>query len=163
MNILNSHRKKVYFENLKIDFSQTLVLLDIDGTLVNDGDVSLSAPVLSKLDEIKRNNIVKICSNKRDEKRREKFEKLTGIEYLDSSYKKPNKKIASLFSSGGRSVIVIGDKFLTDGLLATRISARFIKVERKSNGKESLLIRFSYMIDNTASFFLKKFIYPQKE
>ena len=96
--------------------------------------------------------------------RKKKFEQLLEIEYLDSKYKKPNKKITSLFSSDGRSIVVIGDKFFTDGLLAIKISARFIKIDRKSDGKEPFLIKFSYMIDNIAWFFWRSlFIHKKNE
>jgi hypothetical protein len=44
--------------------------------------------------------------------------------------------------------VVIGDKDLTDGLLARRIGARFIKVLRKLDPADRLASRVANLIDN---------------
>jgi predicted HAD superfamily phosphohydrolase YqeG len=53
-----------------------------------------------------------------------------------------------LEQSGPHSYLVIGDKFLTDGLFAKNIGGKFIKVQRKVFGQESLLAKLVNFIDD---------------
>ena len=49
----------------------------------------------------------------------------------------------------GRALVVIGDKDLTDGLLARRAGGRFIKVLRKLDPGDRLSSRMANLFDNT--------------
>jgi len=51
-------------------------------------------------------------------------------------------------------LVVIGDKYCTDGLFARNLKARFVLVLRKRSGRERLIVRISYLIDRVVSWVL---------
>lgn len=104
-----------------------VILLDIDGTLVADGSQTLPAPVIKKIKELGDKNRVILCSNKRDWERIKKFSQLAGTEFIIGQRKPWFFGIKKQLKG---PLVVIGDKFLTDGLLAKLIGAKFIKVKR---------------------------------
>lgn len=106
--------------------------MDMDGTLRPDEDLEMSSEVLNKLEELKAKNEVHLTSNK------------------GNKIKKPSRKAAEGVDLEDKKVIVIGDKFLTDGLFAKNIGAEFIKVKRKISGKEALFVKITYLIDDLA-------------
>lgn len=141
-----------YFEELNVDFENRVVLLDADGTLVaDDGSLDISRPVLDKIAELKRNNTVFLCVNSYDKIRKNKLEEILRLPILNKKYRKPSRKIVSVLErSGPHHYLVIGDKFLTDGLFAKNIGGKFIKVRRKISGKESLIIKLINLADDLA-------------
>ena len=155
------------FENLDVsNLKDTLIFLDIDGTLIADNQSEPSKPVLKKIKEFEKENVVWLCSNSLNHTRNKKVSDLSGLRLI-KGYRKPNKKILTLVSkkdlfthtftpSSLRSIIVIGDKVLTDGLFALRIKAKFIKVKRKL-GRDRLRIKLYNLIDDIAFLVLKPF------
>jgi predicted HAD superfamily phosphohydrolase YqeG len=140
------------FEQLAIDVANSLVILDIDGTLVPDCGRVASAAVVQKVLELKRRgNEVRLCSNSR---RGNYAERLAAIAaQLDVGvcpvvFRKPSPLALSGVDRKGREVVVIGDKDLTDGLLARRVGAHFIKVRRKLDLADRLSSRMANLIDN---------------
>lgn len=125
-----------FFEELETPWSGAVIFLDVDGTLRPDGDQKMSPEVLKKLDELRARNEVLLTSNK------------------ENRAKKPSRKAAEGVNTAGRKAIVIGDKFLTDGLFAKNIGAEFIKVGRKTSGNESLFVKITYLIDDLVSAIL---------
>ncbi len=140
------------FEELNIDFKNQVVLLDADGTLVpDDGSLIISRTVLDKISELKQHNTVFLCINSYDKIRKNKLEEISGLPILNKKYRKPNRKIVSVLErSGPHHYVVIGDKFLTDGLFAKNIGGEFIKVKRKISGQESLVIKLINLGDDLA-------------
>ncbi len=137
------------FEELNIDFKNQVVLLDADGTLVADGSLDISQPVRDKISELKRGNTVFLCINSYDKIKKNKLEEIIGLPILNKKYRKPSHKIVSVLErSGPHSYLVIGDKYLTDGLFAKNIGAEFIKVKRKISGQESLVIKLINLADD---------------
>ena len=57
-----------------------------------------------------------------------------------------------------KELLVIGDKFLTDGLFAKNIGAEFIKAKRKISGQESILIKLINLFDDLLCLLLGKLI-----
>ena len=136
------------FEEININFKDKIILLDIDGTLVTDSDIDISESIIKKVLEIKKQNEIYLCTNKRNLERNKKIERILKLKIINSRFKKPNKKILSEFDHDDKkSKIVIGDKFLTDGIFAYRIGAKFIYVKRRSNGKETFFIKIVHLID----------------
>ncbi|OHC47303.1 MAG: hypothetical protein A2X69_06185 [Rhodobacteraceae bacterium GWF1_65_7] len=119
-------------------WSGVVIFLDIDGTLRPDGDQEMDQEVLNKLAELKAKNEVHLISNK------------------GNNIKKPSREAAKGVDMAGKKVIVIGDKFLTDGLFAKNIGAEFIKIKRKVSGKEPLFVKFTYLVDDFISVILWK-------
>lgn len=152
-----------YFENLDTaSIKDSLIFLDVDGTLVADNQASPSEEVLKKVKSLSLRNIVWLCSNSFNGNRNEIIHNLTKLPII-KGHRKPSKKILSqvskedrvLSDGSARKIIVIGDKILTDGFFARRIGAEFIKVKRKI-GKDRLCVKIYNLLDNIAYTFLKK-------
>mgnify|MGYP002813994512 CR=1 FL=1 len=70
----------------------------------------------------------------------------------DTDLRKPSKNILELVDeSPFKDKLVIGDKFLTDGLFAKNIGAEFTKVARIESENDRFYIKFLYWIDDLAS------------
>jgi len=77
-----------------------------------------------------------------------------GLKIADMKHKKPSKKILeTIHVKNPRRIVVIGDKFLTDGLFAKRIGAKFLMVKRKLSFNEPLLVKAINFIDGMAYHF----------
>lgn len=146
------------FEDLSVPFSDAVVFLDIDGTIVADGKIDIDKAVKEKLSQLKKNNQVYLTTNSRKTSVSE-IEKQVGISVINKKHKKPSPRILEEFSFDvTKKKIVIGDKFLTDGLFAKRIGAQFIKVKRKVSHQQRMLITASYVLDDFVSLFLSRFL-----
>lgn len=145
----------MFFRDLEIKGKN--VLLDVDGVLVPDALDVLAEGELKSAKELNRNNKVLILSNNRDLDRVKKISIQTGIEAIETSFKKPNPRTVEGLEFGNNTVVV-GDKMYTDGLLAARIGGEFIKVKRLIHKKDRLWIKVSYFLDNIFSLPLKWFI-----
>lgn len=125
-----------FFEEISAPWEGAVIFLDVDGTLRPDGGEGFEQKVSEKLEGLKAKNTVYLVSNK------------TG------AAKKPGRKVADGVDLKDKQVIVIGDKFLTDGLFAKNIGAEFIKVKRKISGQEPFLVKITYLIDDFVSAIL---------
>jgi len=135
----------------------SLVFLDVDGTLVPDGTNYISSPLLKKIEELKKTNTVVLLSNAPTRERIARIARALGITYIDTRHKKPSRKIMKLLPKHGRkTTVVIGDKFLTDGLFAKNIGAQFLKVKRLAAPQEKFVNRLIYILDDMASFFTRQ-------
>lgn len=128
-----------------------LIFLDIDGTLIHDNHHELDEDMIRKTSTLKEKNEVYLCSNSRNHERNRKVAELTGIPYLETDLRKPDQKILELIPDPKKKKLVIGDKFLTDGLFAKAIKADFIKVERLTSEHDSPYIKFLYWTDDLIS------------
>lgn len=137
-----------YFEELDVKFEDKIILLDIDGTLTADSELFFEHEVMKRLAEVKEKNTVYLCSNCNDNERKRKTAEILGVRIIDTSKKKPSKSVIAGLNLKGEDCVVIGDKFLIDGLFARNIGACFILVKKKISGKETLKVRFINFIDN---------------
>ncbi|MDP2642159.1 MAG: hypothetical protein Q8P21_02625 [bacterium] len=146
------NRKQHYFEEIVIpDEPSCLVIIDIDGTLAPDtpGDIAVENAVKEKVVELSNRHRVYLCSNGKDRDRAQGIASMLGIELIDSKYKKYSRKILKdIRLDPNRRTLVIGDKILTDGLLALRLHAHFYLIKRKHSGKERLLVRLMEFLDD---------------
>lgn len=138
------------FEELNIvDLKDYLIFLDIDGTIINDNEHKVSKENLKIIDELKKYNQLYLCSNSQNRDRNIKVAGLVDTEYIDTDLRKPSKKILDLIDhTPFAKKLVIGDKFLTDGLFAKNIKAEFIKVKRITSENDRFYIKFLYWIDD---------------
>ncbi len=126
----------------------TTVILDVDGTLLPDGGDRFDDATLSMLKSLAKGARIYLCSNTRHGARIRALAEAAGVLYVDSRYRKPNPKVLlGVAPSPEFPFSVVGDKYLTDGCLAARIRAPFTKVRTLSLGKESLYVRFTYLMD----------------
>lgn len=144
---------KSYFENLPLNKRGQIIFLDVDGTLIaDDGGVNFAPEVIKKIDELKRNNRVFLCTNSHDRMRNIKIGARLNLPIVSEEYKKPDHRILDgLEFVAADKKMVIGDKFLTDGRFAKNIGAEFIKVKRKISGKESFSVKLVNILDDMLS------------
>lgn len=122
------------------EFRGATVFLDIDGTLVPDGEETLDpaeAYTLSALTEVAQVYLLASKEFHRIHALAERY----GAEAIVTAYMKPSPRIAEGIALPSRPRYVIGDKVLTDGWFASRIGARFVRVERLVDGSESFAVR----------------------
>jgi predicted HAD superfamily phosphohydrolase YqeG len=141
----------LFFEQHTFHFENCLVILDIDGTIVPDCGQVAPAAVVEKVLELKaRGNEIRLCSNSRRGNYAQRLDALAaqlGVGVCPVVFRKPSTLAISGLARNGRPLIVIGDKDLTDGLLARRIGAQFIKVRRKLDPADRLSSRMANLID----------------
>ncbi|MBU2103723.1 UbiA family prenyltransferase [Patescibacteria group bacterium] len=136
----------MHFSKQKFDLHSTVVFLDVDGTLVADKEETLSAEVLAAVTKLSKDNEVYLASNGKAE-RAEGIAKLHHLKTLPKLHK-PLLSKAVKTAKGERSVVVIGDKFLTDGVFALLLGARFLKVDRIIGKDESTYTKGIYALDD---------------
>ncbi len=142
----------VYFKDLEITFTDSIVLLDIDGTITFDSQDDIDDSY-DKVQEIKKkNNRIYLCSNTRNNERVKKLSKRLGIDYILSRHQKPSPKVlhdSDLQDTSRKKMIVIGDKLITDGWFAKKLRISFIKVKRLASARDSLLTKLVRNFDDT--------------
>jgi len=141
----------LYFEQHTFHIEHSLVILDIDGTLVPDcGQVAPTA-VVAKVQELKAlGNEVRLCSNSRRGNYAQRLNAIAAqlqVGVCPVVFRKPSLLAIAGLDRKGRPLVVIGDKDLTDGLLARRAGAHFIKVRRKLDPADRLSSRLANVID----------------
>jgi len=134
------------------------IILDIDGTITPDAKSEISPGVLGAIQSLANRNKVYLFSNHQNGVRNRALAQRLGLEYIDTPHRKPSRKVL-----GGmpmchktRPMIIIGDKILTDGLFASRIGARFIRVARVLSSSDPKLVRLAYFLDNMIAYLLTK-------
>ncbi len=139
-----------------------IIFLDIDGTITSDGRDEVEVHLINKIKELVTKNKVYLCSNKKNKNNRNlKIESLSGAIFLDTTYRKPNKKILDLVKNEQNlDSLVIGDKYLTDARFAYNIEADFIYVSRIKSDNDSVFTKITYLIDDIFKYmigFISKF------
>lgn len=122
------------------------VYLDLDGTIVADGQGELAPHEAKALSELKEGRDVYIVSNK-GLGRAPRIAEMHGIKAILSDYKKPNPQVLGSLGQPPDGAVVIGDKVLTDGIFAWRIGADFIKVDSLRAPTDDMYINVAYAID----------------
>lgn len=138
------------------------ILLDIDGVVMADGEEELSEKALPYIQELIGSNDVWLVSNSRRKGRTPKVAGMLNVPWADTKLRKPDPRILKHVQAvDGKPLLVIGDKFLTDGLFAltTKAKARLLKRRLKSK-KDRPFAVFAYTLDDLVSGFLK-FLYSR--
>ncbi len=132
------------------------VILDIDGTLVPERSVKLPEPVRVFVKELAAHSDVYLCSNSHLDQRTLAFAEMLGVKYVESHYRKPRIDIRSVTGTTNE-LVVIGDKWLTDGRLARRNQARFVKVKHIADKHTPWLAEASYAFDALVYWWVRVF------
>jgi predicted HAD superfamily phosphohydrolase YqeG len=140
------------FEEQAFDFSNVVIALDVDGTIVADCADTASEAVVRKVRDLQqRGNEVCLCSNSRRGDYAQRLAALgrqLGVEVCPVVFRKPSRLALRNLKLDGRKLVVIGDKDLTDGLLARRFDARFIKVRRKLDPQDRSVSKLANLFDD---------------
>lgn len=126
------------------------ILFDIDGTLAAAGSSLVSPETIAEVKELAEKNDVYLFSNKRLPARNQAVAALLGVPLIVSPYRKPSLRVLEHVSRE-KPLVVIGDKVLTDGLLAWRAGAKFMRVSRITAKGESVLDQFYNAVDDVAT------------
>src|SRR3989338_8580070 len=139
-----------FFAELDIDkLKGYLILLDIDGTLTHNRLSAMERATIEKVKELKKHNVIYLVSNRNDHARNKKVGECANVEYLETNLRKPSTRIVKLLKNPlKKPLLVIGDKFLTDGIFAKRIHAKFIKVKRLTSYKDGSFMIAVYFLDD---------------
>lgn len=155
MSVLEG-RHQLYFWELDLDaFDNCTVIVDIDGTLIGAGSDVTEEKVKKAIERLDQKNEVLLFSNHPDNERLKRIAAEMGISHITSFRRKPNPNIMRDVPTCEGTMVVIGDKTLTDGLFALFIGARFIKVRRVHHANDPLTTRLYYVLDDVASFFAR--------
>ena len=123
------------------------IVLDIDGTLVSAGQWAPPPGVVAAVERLKKDNDVFLFSNKNIPTRNGKVAEALDVPLLDSSAKKPFPRVLENLPSE-KPLVVVGDKFLTDGLLAYFTGSEFVHVARVSGTGEPLMDKTINAVDD---------------
>jgi predicted HAD superfamily phosphohydrolase YqeG len=138
-----------FFHDISIDtIKDSVVILDIDGTLTCSSSTSVSDAVRQKISVLQRSNAVYLFSNNYNGVRSRMIARDLNVPYIESPHKKPNKKILNYITQGTCPVIAIGDKFLTDGLFAHFSRVEHIRVRRYHCATDSIWDRAACVFDD---------------
>jgi decaprenyl-phosphate phosphoribosyltransferase len=136
----------MYFKDIDTSsLATTTIFLDVDGTLVADKGTDSDPISVEKIHELARISDLYLCSNG-NASRTAHMAKQLGVRALPR-LRKPFPHSAAHSIARGKRIVVIGDKFLTDGLFALCIGATFIKVDRIRSFDDGALTRAAYTID----------------
>jgi 4-hydroxybenzoate polyprenyltransferase/predicted HAD superfamily phosphohydrolase YqeG len=148
-------------------FRDAVVILDIDGTIAYDKDVEVLGPEKAALEALKTVAKKVILVSNGEHMRTQAFGESHGIFSHVSEFKKPNRKILQKIlaeKEEGDKLVVIGDKFLTDGLLALQTKVHFVHVKSLQRKDESLMNNFIFFLDDVLGkgFDLLRLMRPQQ-
>lgn len=144
-----------YFTELDVaDFVNTTIVLDIDGTFIPERSERLSESASAVVRALAEKNDLYLCSNSGLKDRTVRLAETLGVNYIESHYRKPCIDLRSLTGAEG-PLIVIGDKWLTDGRLAKKNRARFIKVGHLFDAHTPWMAALSYRLDAMVYWFVR--------
>lgn len=134
---------------------EDIIILDIDGTLVPDKSNYISTEIQIYIDTLKKltQKKVYVCSNG-NPNRTYALSQILQLPILH--IQKPFGKTTGVSIPEGK-MVVVGDKFLTDGLLAWRLGARFVRVNHVRSNTDSFAIKLSYILDDGMWFLYNVF------
>jgi len=120
---------RFFFHELDIkEIMNMVVIIDIDATLTDNSSFSISPEVSEKISRLSKHNRVLLLSNKKSGLRNKLLAEKLKVECIETKYCKPNKKILqNIDNLQERPIIVIGNKFLTDGFFTKSIGQSLSK------------------------------------
>ncbi len=145
-------------EILKRGVSGYVILLDVNGTLLPDGEREVSEKIKGYIETLKKDNEIYLLSNSRVKGRVASVGAALGIEPLKTRYRKPNPGIRKDLPQNGKPVMVVGDKLIIDGVLSLLIKAELILIKRERSVKDRWFVKFGYFCEDLLFNFVKLFI-----
>lgn len=136
-------------------FRGAVVLLDVNGTLLASSEGVACQSVQEAVARLKEVAVPYIFSNGSNLERRARIAALLGVPLIHARSKKPDPRILREIKKEGKPVFVVGDKMLTDGLLAYLAGARFVRVARFRGPGDSFFARVLYLLDDSIAWCMK--------
>ena len=144
-----------YFHEIKSDkINNHIIIVDIDGTITNQGNFEIEQKVVNKIIDLKKTNSLYLCSNNKNKQRNLRIANRLSVPLINCNYKKPSKHILnSILNIESSPILVIGDCFLTDIRFANKIQCGYIRTKRVISPFDSIFIRSFYLFDDLVFFF----------
>jgi HAD superfamily phosphatase (TIGR01668 family) len=137
--------------------TDSIIILDIDGTLTDTRQSYIAPAIRATIEKLKEHNEVYIFSNNVDGERNLAVATDLDTPYLPSDCRKPFPGVIKALSNPHhKEVIIIGDRWLTDGWFAHNIGASFIKVTRLCTREDGIIFWIVYIADDVLDFFIKR-------
>src|SRR5690348_13147059 len=113
-------------------FEGAILFVDVDGTITNDRNPAFELSAKQQLRALGEHTLVYLCSNgRKNSDHLRELARETGSVYIETPYKKPDARILDLIPDrAGKRLIVIGDKYLTDGRFGKNIGALYVPFAR---------------------------------
>ena len=125
----------------------SIILLDVDGTILFDGTATCSDDIKKQISVLKQqNNEIYLCSNNKKGTRLTELAQILQVNALETPLRKPHPRISRLLSKD-KPLVVIGDKLLTDGLFALFAGAPFVKVKHLWSKDDRFSVKILYGIE----------------
>lgn len=134
------------------EIGDRIVLLDVDGTIVPDQSRQIQPKTKQVIEDLAKQTEVILCSNG---KNAGFFAELLNLKTLVC--RKPFTREVKNVLPKDKRLVVVGDKYITDGLFAKGLGADFVRVDHERSVKDSLFIKFSYFLDDLIWFILPFF------
>lgn len=144
-----------HFEKSIEHIHHSTVLLDIDGTLLPDGHVVVDPEVGEAVEYLKKDNVVFLLTNGSDKERVEGLAESLGVPVAPVGVPAGKPRLSAVVGiPTDRPLVVVGDKLVTDGILARRLGVSFVWVSTKHREKRTLFSYLSHFIDDVVSLFI---------
>jgi hypothetical protein len=163
VNFLRPNKFIDKFENLDINYIKKneykLIVLDLNNTLVDYYNYTISTNICKLIDSLKENNVkLYIITNSLSKKQVSKISNILGIPYKNMAFKPLTHSLKSILKKENikpENALVIGDHLLTDIFMANMCKTNSILVEPLYQNEKihSKLIR---KIENIIIKYIKK-------
>lgn len=149
--------KKYFFDCDLSKIKESIVILDIDGTLGAHNTKTVSEKNRAQITLLLANkNRVYLLSNNSNKIRGKKLAQELGVQWIDTPHRKPSVNVLQTIPrSGAEKIVVIGDKILTDGLFAKRTGATFIHIRSERSHEDPSIVRLQYFLERIVQKFIK--------
>lgn len=136
-------------------FRGAAVLLDVNGTLLAASDEAIGEAVRAAAERLKSVASVHLFSNRPGNARAARVASSLGVSLVETRRRKPDPGVIRTIDSFEKPLVVIGDKVLTDGLLAYFSGARFVRVSRLRGSDDGIFTKALYALDDALAGLLK--------
>jgi len=155
---MNNKEERKYFHEIDANaIKNTIVIIDIDGTVVCSSRSDASDEVRHTVRALEENNTVYAFSNNFNGTRSRAVAKDLGLPYIESPYRKPNPKIINYIKKNKEQLVMIGDKYLTDYLFARFAGGTCIHVRRYTCASDRAASRAACLLDDAVYAVAKLF------
>lgn len=134
----------------QLDVRGKTIVLDLDGTLLPEGTDVVVSDVRDAVRALALENSLFLLSNGPDRARLDRIARELGVPVLPYARKPSTAALKSLGGVPMETMLITGDQFLTDGLLAARSGIEFVRTPRVRSGSEGFFTRLRYGVDDAA-------------
>ena len=137
-----------------------MLLIDVDGTLLSDGDKLVSNNIIEWINKAKQFLKLHLVSNNPSMKRIKRVADQLGIDYTYAAAKPSRKAIRNIVNMNTLSkteIAIIGDRIFTDVLAGNRYGIYTILVKPITNNSNRLQLNILHKLEKVLSRFLGGF------